>query len=86
QEAVFVGLKRDAVSAPTLAPGNPYAPSYVFSDARGFAIGGYTPSEKLDPFLRPIFIWSCKMNSAETLYPVHEQEPQALVKFLQHSR
>jgi hypothetical protein len=102
EQAAFEKLRQAIAQAPTLAIYDPDGELYVFTDASGFAIGGWLaqpaaagyPSPlpttitalKNLPALRPVSYFSKKMLPAETRYPVYEQELLALVRCLSAHR
>jgi transposase InsO family protein len=79
EQKAFDALKDKLTQAPVLAHPDPKRPYILTTDASGFAVSGVLSQEQDDGTVRPIAYFSKKMNSAETRYPVHEQELLAIV-------
>ena len=64
-------------SAPCLKYHDPSQPTYIFTDASEFAVGGWI-GQRFEDGLHPLVFWSRKLSDAEVKYPVHERECLAL--------
>ena len=77
-EDAFNQLKKQIAAQPTLILPREHVPFVVQTDASGFAVGA-TLMQDLGNGLQPIAFISKKLLSAETRYPVHEQELLSIV-------
>jgi len=75
----FLALKEALQVAPVLQLPDPSLPFVLHTDASGFAVGAVLEQDQGKGLL-PVAYMSKKMNSAETRYPVHEQELLAIVE------
>ena len=81
EQRAFEELKQALTSAPVLKVADPKVPFHVYTDASGFAIGGWLGQDE-GQGCRPVAYESRKMTPAERNYPVHEQELLAVVHVL----
>ena len=81
QRGAFEALKAAVAAAPCLALPDNDKPFVVHADASGYATGAMLMQEH-EGGMRPIAFLSKKMSSAETRYPVHEQELLAILNAL----
>ncbi len=84
-QAAFEELKRAMASRPILLTPDPSKPYIVCTDSSGFAIGASLNQDHGNG-MQPVAYMSHKMTSAETKYPVHEQELLAIVRALKSWR
>lgn len=87
QQKAFDTLKSAVTQQPVLILPDPALPYslVVNTDASGYAVGA-TLSQDQGKGLQPIAFLSKKMNTAETKYPVHEQELLAVIIALKEWR
>jgi hypothetical protein len=78
QQESFTMLKQALQTAPVLILPDPNLPFLVQTDSSGFAVGSVLQQDQ-GKGLQPIAFLSKKMLSAETRYPVHEQELLSII-------
>jgi len=78
EEQAFSDLKAALVSAPVLVPPDPDKPYTVITDASDFAVGGVLCQDHGNG-LQPVAFESCKLNTAQQNYAVHEKEMYAII-------
>ena len=81
QREAFDRLKEAIAQGPVLILPDPSLPFVVHTDASGFAVGAVLQQDQ-GKGLQPVAFLSKKMESAETRYPVHEQELLAIIQAL----
>ena len=82
EDVAFSLLKRRFCEAPILRDWDPDRPTFVETDASGFALGGTLSQEDSQGHRYATAFYSQRLTSAERNYPIHDLEILAIIRCL----